>query len=212
MVDLTQTICPSILLFLSACLAVCVCQSFLLAPVVDCVTCLCLSVQFSFLLTPVLVCLCLPVHLSFLFTPVVDRCIYLSVYSHLWLTGVFSSLFVCYHLGVTPVVDHFFVGFTLTVCLSVILLTPLVTILYFCLSFYSHLLLTIVFCLCVCLLFLFTPVVNCFTGGISRDSGPWIPGHTLHAHALELQHTPPQKVTTNHKALYIEIIKNNCTD
>lgn len=149
------------------------------------------SHSYSHLCLFVSVCLSICLSLSFLFTPVVDRCICLSVYSHLWLTGVFFSMFVCYHLGLTPVVDHFFVGFTLTVCLSVILLTPLVTILYFCLSiilltpFVDHCFLSL------CLLFLFTPVVKCFTGGISRDSGPWIPGHTLHAHALELQHTPP---------------------
>lgn len=92
------------------------------------------SHSYSHLCLFVSVCLSICLSLSFLFTPVVDRCICLSVYSHLWLTGVFFSMFVCYHLGLTPVVDHFFVGFTLTVCLSVILLTPLVTILYFCLS------------------------------------------------------------------------------
>ena len=105
-------------------------------------------------------------------------------------------------------VNHFFCRFHFN-CLSVCYSTHTFGDYFISLSVYHS---THTFCLCVCLLFLFTPVVNCFTGGISRDSGPWIPGHTLHAHALELQHTPPQKVTTNHKALYTDIIKKNCTD
>lgn len=158
-----------------------------------------LSFCSTVILTHTCACLCLSACPSVcLLTPVVDRCIFLCV---------------CLLSLITPVVDHFFWSVLLWLTFCLLIYSHLWWLFYIsvCLSFYSHLLLTIVFCLCVCLSFLFTPV-KCFTGGISRDSGPWIPGHTLHAHALELQHTPPQKVTTNHKALYIEIIKNNCTD